>query len=175
MGDPADAPPPLVYEQDVWFQGEPDIIGDTNVNFPHPIPGRPITVDMYRCFIMSTSEPLDDKFIIGMEVRPSNLQAAHHAVVYLADEAEALAAQAADTSTAAPNDGYECFGGSGLSSAISLTGWAPGSNSIALLNENLGIRVPPGLVVVNQMHYHLEEGDSPITDRTLLGFKAVYL
>ncbi|MFP6583624.1 MAG: hypothetical protein VCD00_13875 [Candidatus Hydrogenedentota bacterium] len=165
-GDPADAPPALVFD-DGWFQGPPDVVLEMPVAWTHD-PGA----DRYRCFIVEpqVAGSLDNyEVIIGFEVKPSNLEIAHHAVVYIADGAAALAAQAADTVTPMiPNDGYDCFGGSGISGATVLQGWAPGSNSVALLNDKLGIPLPPDKVIINQMHYH-NFGATPETDQTSVG------
>lgn len=165
-GDPADAPPPLVFD-DSWFQGQPDVVLQMPVPWTHP-PGPD---DHYRCFLM---EPIDagaldnDEVVIGFEVKPSNLKIAHHALVYIADEAAALAAQAADTVTPdIPNDGYDCFGDSLIGGSI-FQGWAPGANANPLLSEGLGLFLPSSKAIVLQLHYH-NDGVEPETDQTQIG------
>ncbi|MEK7794102.1 MAG: immunoglobulin-like domain-containing protein, partial [Candidatus Hydrogenedentota bacterium] len=179
-GDPADAPPPLTFDDSEWFQGDPDIILEMPVTWEHN-PGP----DRYRCFILDPPGGAleQDLIITSFEVKPSNLEITHHSVVYIADREEALAMQAADTTTPeVANDGWDCFGDSMVSGATVLSGWAPGANSVSLLNDELGIYLPADKVIVNQMHYHYRNENEPSSsagkgtggpefDRTQIGIK----
>ncbi|MFP6616392.1 MAG: hypothetical protein VCB26_08310, partial [Candidatus Hydrogenedentota bacterium] len=171
-GDPADAPPASTFE-DGWFQGDPDVVLEMAVEWTHPLPGTATPAsDRYRCFPMDatfTGALDNDEIVVGFEVRPSNLNLAHHAVVYIVNTQIALNKQAADQVTPGVDDGWDCFGGSGVGGSV-LQGWAPGGNIVPLLNDELGVLLPADQTVVLQMHYNNVNGPAE-SDRTRIGLK----
>ncbi|MFP6583618.1 MAG: CFI-box-CTERM domain-containing protein, partial [Candidatus Hydrogenedentota bacterium] len=100
---------------------------------------------------------------------PGNLELAHHAVVYIVDRQRALDMQAADYLTPGVDDGWDSYGGSGVGGFV-LQGWAPGANSVQLLNEGLGVALRADQAIVLQMHYNNVNGPS-MSDRTKIGLK----
>lgn len=148
-GDPADAPPPVAFEAT-------DLPGTTlelqNADGWVVEPGP----DQYRCFVFDPGWETD-ALIDGAHVIAGNPEVAHHALVYVDPDREAL--------DLAPVGGsYECFGSARID-AFLLNGWAPGMRPVEL-PEGAAFWVPGGSLIVVQMHYH-PTGDQPSEpDRT---------
>jgi hypothetical protein len=124
-----------------------------------------VGTDDYRCFLLDP-EVAKDSFITGFDVRPGNPDVVHHVILFrvppdLVDEAERKDAET-------PDQGWTCFGTSGLSSGGSLDdapwlgAWAPGGTE-RLYGKGLGEELPAGSRVIMQVHYNLLEGSTPDT------------
>ena len=86
-------------------------------------PDAPFTTqgwrDQFRCFVMDPGFT-EDTWLNGVHVRPGNDLVAHHALVFLDQNAESIAL--------ADDDGaFDCFGSPGISDAPLVGVWAPGS------------------------------------------------
>lgn len=128
------------------------------------------TPDDYRCFPVTwpKNEPMA---VTGFDARPGSTKMAHHIALYLIPPEAAALVQGWDRDEAGP--GYECFGGPfgrhPQEFAVQLvTAWIPGSQGVAL-PRGMGIEVPPGALLVLQMHYNTQQGIEP--DKTELAFK----
>jgi hypothetical protein len=157
MGDEADyVAPPLPPPFD---PGPPDLV------FSASEPYRPDASqsDDYRCLV-SAEVLAEETYLRGVRTVPQNLEVAHHVILYAVGpaELEALAALEADD----PEPGYACFGGPGVDGALTLGGWAPGSDG-QFVPEGTAIRVPAGARLVMEMHYNLDGVvGEPGTDQT---------
>jgi mono/diheme cytochrome c family protein len=107
--------------------------------------------DDYRCL------PLDhtfgaDTYITATDIVPGVRDMVHHVIFYgvLPDQVGAM--EALDASDDGP--GYTCFGGSGVSRAVMLGGWVPGSPAM-VWPEGAALRLPEGSRIVAQFHYNL--------------------
>jgi len=156
-GDPEDAPPPIEHP-DGWRFGEPDLVLEMAETWQMWATGG----DVYRCFVLPTGFTEPTK-IVGLQFQPDNLRIAHHAVLY--SDPNNLG-PARDAQQGGPNDGWDCFGGPGLSGSVVMGGWAPGGGFQPYTSE-LGFELPAGSNIIVQMHYH--PSGVPETDRTRLG------
>jgi hypothetical protein len=127
--------------------------------------------DDYRCFLLDPQ--LDqDVWLTGNHVLPGNPDVVHHVILFkippeTVGEAEAKDAESAD-------QGWTCFGGTGLAGEFSsledanwLAAWAPGGDEIAV-PDGYGIRLEAGARIVMQVHYNLLEGASADQSSTQL-------
>ncbi|MBK8035521.1 MAG: EF-hand domain-containing protein [Verrucomicrobiaceae bacterium] len=75
LGDPADAPAPLVFE-DEWTIGKPDLI----VQLPRPVS---IKADGYMPYQFLTAQTTltEDKWVSGYEIVPTDRTVVHHVIV----------------------------------------------------------------------------------------------
>ncbi len=161
-GDPTDAPPQKTYNDD-WENGTPDLV----LTQPVPWTLNPGDPEIYRCFVLKTGFT-QDMTISGLEVQPSNAKIAHHAILFYDPYNNAPAVDAAD---GGPNDGWTCFGDSGVPGAPGLGGWAPGGNTQPF-SDKLGVTIPAGSNIIIQMHYsNINVGVTPETDQTRIGLK----
>jgi hypothetical protein len=77
----------------------------------------------------------------------------HHAIFFRITPADAGGARQLEADT--PGEGWTCFGNSGVSdNAAWVAAWAPGANE-TLLQPGLGYSMPPGSLLVMQVHYNL--------------------
>jgi hypothetical protein len=120
--------------------------------------------DDYRCLLLGDVIP-DELFLRGVRTTPSNLDIAHHVILF-AVPAPALDELAA-LDAAEPGPGYTCFGDSGIDYAMTVGGWAPGRDG-TFLSEGVAQRVPAGSQLVVQMHYNTSgvPKDDPGSDAT---------
>lgn len=84
QGDPKDLPEPRTWNDDTWTGGEPDLV----VTMPRvEIRSDAIddNIDLYSAFVFP-----EDLWLSGIEVRPSNRRALHHANVFLTTENESV-------------------------------------------------------------------------------------
>jgi hypothetical protein len=134
-GNPADAPPPFT----------PPELGLPNAAAELPSPA-PFTVsgdqDQFICFIYDPALT-EDRYLDGVHVVPGNEKVAHHALVFRADRADALAESGGAMQ-------FPCFGAGG---GTLVHGWVPGMRPLELPN-NVGIEMTASDVFVVQMHYH---------------------
>ncbi|GAA3208250.1 monooxygenase [Dactylosporangium siamense] len=107
--------------------------------------------DEYRCFLIDP-ELTSEAYLTGSQFRPQNADIVHHAIFFRIGPGSAAAARKLDAGT--PGDGWTCFGDSGVAGDTWVASWAPGSNE-TLLAPNLGYPMPPGSLLVMQIHYNL--------------------
>jgi hypothetical protein len=108
--------------------------------------------DEYRCFLVDP-KLTSQAFLTGSQFLPENIDIVHHAIFFRIAPTDAAKAKAADD--AEPGAGWRCFSGSGVTDDDSwVASWAPGANEV-LLKEGLGYSMPPGSLMVMQVHYNL--------------------
>lgn len=144
-GDAEDLPPAPEFPEG-WHNGEPDLILKVAKPFAIPAEGP----DIYVHFVLPI-ELTEDKYVLGVQVRPTDRRVAHHGVIMLdgSGKARELAAEHG-------GDHYPNFGGPGFAPRGFLPGYAPGM--ITRLDKNakgdVAITLPKGMDAVLQMHYH---------------------
>ncbi|MET0492630.1 MAG: monooxygenase [Actinoplanes sp.] len=127
--------------------------------------------DDYRCFIVDpglTGTP----YLTGSQVLPQNTDLVHHAILFQVQPQNAADARDHDRDT--PGQGWTCFGNAGLDGgaerdddAAWIASWAPGTVE-TLLSPELGYPMPPGSLLVLQIHYNLlaSTGGAPAADQS---------
>ena len=156
-GEPSLMPPPRIFPSG-WTLGTPGAV----LAMEEPFTVPPKTRDLYRCFSVPISLPVDARFIRAAEVLPGNRKIVHHVLTFLD-----VTGRSVELDRAEPGPGYTCFGGPGFDSAGGVGGWAPGYP---------GVQVPPGVAwgipprarLVIQVHYN-NPGDTAETDVTRVG------
>jgi hypothetical protein len=153
-GDPADAPsaPPQLAELE-WSDRSMQMEAAYT---PKPLESDPMN-DLH-CFVFDP-ELTQDELLIGVDVIPGEKQVVHHALLYMADAAEADALDAAD-----PAQGYSCFGGPGASSAKVIAGWVPGMPPNSYPGST-GLPLTAGSKIIIQIHYNLAQAGA-LPDQT---------
>lgn len=118
-----------------------------------------VTPDEYRCFLLPWPEQ-EQTFLTGFRAVPGDATMVHHVIAFLVPPAMVEQARAKEAEDPLP--GYACFGGPGLTMTGSggqgtraawLGAWVPGTNGQDY-PAGTGLRVPPGSLVVLQMHYN---------------------
>lgn len=159
-GDESKMPKLPVFPPDGWRLGQPDLILEMPAGFDLPASGP----DVFRNFVIPT-KLTEDKWVRGIEFRPSARKVVHHA----------LFAQVAGGSLAARDgaDGRPGFGGMGAVGVIndrgasrSLGGWAVGATP-TMFPEGFAAPLPKGSDFLLQMHFHLS--GKPETEKSLIG------
>ncbi len=159
-GDDSRMPKLPVFAPDGWRLGQPDLILEMPVGFDLPASGP----DVFRNFVIPT-KLTEDKWVRGIEFRPSARKVVHHA----------LFAQVAGGSLAARDgaDGRPGFGGMGAVGVVndrggsrSLGGWAVGATPM-MFPEGIAARLPKGADFLLQMHFHLS--GKPETEKSQIG------
>jgi hypothetical protein len=107
--------------------------------------------DEYRCFVVDP-KLTSQAYLTGSQFLPQNADIVHHAIFFRIGPGSADAARKLDAGT--PGDGWTCFGDSGVEGDTWVASWAPGANE-TLLAPNLGYPMPPGSLMVMQIHYNL--------------------
>jgi hypothetical protein len=107
IGDEANA------NQADLVQDTPVINPDLIVTMPEAYTPNAEQADDYRCFMLDPGFT-EDTFITGYHVIPSSNRMAHHAILFPGTSAQR--AEAESISGADGQPGWECFGGTGLSS-----------------------------------------------------------
>jgi hypothetical protein len=108
--------------------------------------------DEYRCFVVDP-KLTDPAYLTGSQFLPQNVDIVHHAIFFRVGPDDAAKARALDERT--PGEGWRCFGDSGIDGdAAWVAHWAPGANEV-LLRDGLGYPMPPGSLLVMQVHYNL--------------------
>ncbi len=114
--------------------------------------------DEYRCFLVDPRLN-EASYITGSQFLPENGAIVHHAILYEIAPSDVDHAKSVDAGT--EGDGWQCFGGTGLSGGLGffgggtfIGGWAPGSKE-TLVAGIAGFRVEPGSQIVLQVHYNL--------------------
>ena len=143
---------------------------DIVLTMPEPyIPAGDLTDD-YRCFLLDPQLP-NGGFVTASDVIPGDKRVVHHVILFQASAENR--AEAIDKSAEDDRLGWECFGGTGLSSqspgAIgnSIGTWVPGSTP-RFMPEGTGTYVEPGGLVAMQVHYNYEAGFYPDQTKAVL-------
>jgi hypothetical protein len=124
------------------------------IQMPQPYtPQAPVGgTDEYRCFLIDPKLSTT-AYLTGSQFLPQNPAIVHHAIFYRIDPADAQRARAADQRD--PGVGWTCFGDAGLGAPSDwIAAWAPGVKE-TLLAPGLGYPMPPGSLLVMQVHYNL--------------------
>jgi hypothetical protein len=130
--------------------------GEHFVNLTMPAPYTPQApnggTDEYRCFLIDP-KLTTQQYLTGNQFLPRNADIVHHAIFFRISPADADTARQLDADT--PGEGWTCFGNSGVGDdAAWVAAWAPGANE-TLLQPGLGYSMPPGSMLVMQVHYNL--------------------
>jgi mono/diheme cytochrome c family protein len=159
-GDEAKMPKPPVFPADGWRLGRPDLILEMPAPFELPASGP----DVFRNFVIPTGLT-EDKWVRGVEFRPSARKVVHHAIF----------AQVAGGRFAARDgaDGRPGFGGMEAVGVVNdrgdsrgLGGWAVGATP-RMFPEGIAAKLPKGSDFLLQMHFHLS--GKPETEKSLVG------
>jgi len=108
--------------------------------------------DEYRCFLVDP-KLTSMAYLTGSQFMPQNTAIVHHAIFFRVDPADAARARSVDA--ASPGEGWTCFGDAGIGGDAGwVAHWAPGANE-TLLSAGVGYPMPPGSLLVMQIHYNL--------------------
>jgi hypothetical protein len=120
--------------------------------------------DEYRCFLVNPGISKNE-FLTGSQFLPQNAAIVHHAIFFRISPEDA--AQATQLDEDSPGEGWTCFGDSGVRDAPWVASWAPGAKEV-LLGANFGYDMPPGSLLVMQVHYNLlaTGGQAPAADQS---------
>jgi hypothetical protein len=143
--------------------------GERFVTLTMPQPYQPVAphggTDEYRCFLVDP-KLTTGAYLTGSQFLPQNSAIVHHAIFFRVDPGDAARASAVDA--ADPGQGWTCFGDAGIGGDAGwVAHWAPGANE-TLLSAGVGYPMPPGSLLVMQVHYNLlASGGKPAgTDRS---------
>ncbi len=126
--------------------------------------------DDYRCFLLDP-ELEKDAWLTGTQVLPGNPDVVHHVILFQVAPEQVAAAEAKDA--AEDDEGWTCFGGTGLdpfqdvNKSSWIGAWAPGGKE-SVIKPGLGIRLRKGSQIVMQVHYNLLAGQQPDTSAAQL-------
>jgi hypothetical protein len=126
--------------------------------------------DDYRCFLLDP-ELEKDSWLTGTQVLPGNPDVVHHVILFQVAPEQVAAAEAKDA--AEDDEGWTCFGGTGLdpfqdvNKSSWIGAWAPGGKE-SVIKPGLGIRLRKGSQIVMQVHYNLLAGQQPDTSAAQL-------
>lgn len=161
LGDPADAPEPVVIETEL---SDPDVV----LRMPEPYaptfedPENP--GNEYRCFVIDPGEA-SGKFITALAPQLGAPELVHHIVLFRVDP---------DDLREGDRDpqGYDCIdrmGGSTIGGMVAA--WAPGMLPLEL-PEGTGIEVSENSLLVMQMHYFANGGaPGEVFDQSAYAFR----
>jgi hypothetical protein len=113
-----------------------------------------------------------NSFVVSSEFRPGSAEV-HHALLSLVPPSLAPAVMRANAKS--NGKGWTCFGAPNLPNASLaaflttpfLTVWAPG-HGVDTLPRGVGIPLPAGTLVIEQVHYNLLVGDKPVKNSLTL-------
>jgi hypothetical protein len=130
--------------------------GERFVTLAMPQPYTPTAphggTDEYRCFLVDP-KLTSMAYLTGSQFLPQNTAIVHHAIFFRVDPADAAKARSVDA--ASPGEGWTCFGDAGIGGDAGwVAHWAPGANE-TLLSPGVGYPMPPGSLLVMQVHYNL--------------------
>jgi len=130
--------------------------GERFVTLKMPQPYEPVApnggTDEYRCFLVDP-KLTSNAYLTGSQFLPQNTAIVHHAIFFRVDTGQAAAARAVDAGD--PGEGWTCFGDAGIGGDAGwVAHWAPGANE-TLLTPGVGYPMPPGSLLVMQVHYNL--------------------
>lgn len=184
---PAEAPAPAVDEAEPAAGGhggghdaeparsKPLRAGETRTTIAMPgsyTPSAPYGTgtDDYRCFLLDP-ELERDAWLTGTQVLPGNPDVVHHVILFKVPPEQVAAAEAKDA--ADEDEGWTCFGGTGLDrfqsvdDAAWIGAWAPGGEE-SVVKPGFGTRLAEGSRIVMQVHYNLLAGQEPDTSAAQL-------
>jgi len=147
-GDPAKLPPAPVFNDD-WQLGPPDMV----VSAPAPMEIPADGPDLYQCFLVPMNLP-GERYLRAAEFRPGNRQVVHHALLFF------------NTSHAAHEPSYPCYGSTGVLPVERIGVWSPGNEPIRMI-DGAALTLRPSARLVAQIHYHPD--GKPETDRWSIG------
>jgi hypothetical protein len=108
--------------------------------------------DEYRCFLVDPKLTAM-AYLTGSQFMPQNTAIVHHAIFFRVDPTGAARAHSVDA--ADPGEGWTCFGDAGIGGDAGwVAHWAPGARE-TLLSPGVGYPMPPGSLLVMQVHYNL--------------------
>lgn len=108
--------------------------------------------DEYRCFVVDPKLTAKG-YLTGSQFLPQNVDIVHHAVFYRIPPSDVAKTREADERV--PGQGWQCFGGgTGIKDNVWVAHWTPGLSEV-LLAPGLGYELPPGSLLVMQVHYNL--------------------
>ncbi len=123
-----------------------------------------VGTDDYRCFLLDP-HLTKDTWLTGTNVLPGNPSVVHHVILFQVPPDKVAEAESLDAET--PDEGWTCFGGSGLSGEFTnlddaswLGAWAPGGKE-SLTKDGYGVKLAPGSRMIMQVHYNLLAGAEP--------------
>jgi copper type II ascorbate-dependent monooxygenase-like protein len=130
--------------------------GERFVTLAMPQPYTPVApeggTDEYRCFLVDP-KLTSTAYLTGSQFMPQNSAIVHHAIFFRVEPADAANARRVDA--ASPGEGWTCFGDAGIGGDAGwVAHWAPGANE-TLLSPGVGYPMPPGSLIVMQVHYNL--------------------
>jgi hypothetical protein len=130
--------------------------GERFVTLAMPQPYTPVApsggTDEYRCFLVDP-KLTSTAYLTGSQFMPQNSAIVHHAIFFRVDPADAGKARSVDGASA--GEGWTCFGDAGIGGDAGwVAHWAPGANE-TLLSPGVGYPMPPGSLLVMQVHYNL--------------------
>jgi hypothetical protein len=129
--------------------------GEHFINLTMPQPYTPAApgggTDEYRCFLVDPNLA-SQQYLTGSQFEPQNAEIVHHAIFFRIDPEDADRARQLDAGS--PGEGWTCFGSSGVGDEVWVAAWAPGMTE-SLLQPGLGYSMPPGSLMVMQVHYNL--------------------
>lgn len=156
-GDAKDAPAAKTFTEG-WQLGKPDLV----LTMPDEMTVGASGKDIFRAIVMPTGLT-EDKFVIGVEVRPGNSRILHHTLNFFDTTGQARALEKKEKERAKkPNEqdhgpGYPSTMGIGFTPTSGkvggVGGWAPGQRP-RYLPKGYGYPLPKGSDLVVQMHYH---------------------
>lgn len=120
--------------------------------------------ELYQCFVLPTNLTVD-QFMTGLEIIPGNTEIVHHVLIYM-DTTATHKARTLDAND--PNPGYTNFGGVGVSSAVLIGGWVPGTRPQFYTN-NFGVKIKKNSDLILQIHYPANSQNK--TDSTKINLK----
>lgn len=184
---PAEAPAPAADEAEPAAGGhggghdaeparsKPLRAGETRTTIAMPgsyTPSAPYGTgtDDYRCFLLDP-ELERDAWLTGTQVLPGNPDVVHHVILFKVPPEQVAAAEAKDA--ADEDEGWTCFGGTGLDrfqsvdDAAWIGAWAPGGEE-SVVKPGFGTRLAEGSRIVMQVHYNLLAGQEPDTSAAQL-------
>lgn len=121
--------------------------------------------DEYRCFVVDP-KLTEIGYLTGSQFLPQNADIVHHAVFYRIKPTDVAMTREADERE--PGEGWQCFGGgTGIKDNVWVAHWTPGLHEV-LLAPGLGYEMPPGSLLVMQVHYNLlaAKGKTDSTDQS---------
>ena len=139
-GDPAEAPVPLTWPKE-WVMGTPDAV----VEIPQPVAVAATGRMKYQYREVTTSFP-EDRWVTGIEVRPTALEQVHHVLVFASAPGQRRV-----------TDGDDFF-----------AAYVPGSCA-TIYPEDYAKKLPAGARLTFQLHY--TPNGTATEDRTRLGLK----
>jgi hypothetical protein len=127
--------------------------------------------DDYRCFLLDPG--LDqDVWLTGSNVLPGNPNVVHHVILFKIPPTAVAEAEAKDAGSS--DEGWTCFGGTGLAGEFQtledanwLAAWAPGGDETKV-RDGYGVKLEAGSRIVMQVHYNLLKGASADQSSTQL-------